>query len=116
MRHHKKNRKFGREKNQRNALLRSLANSLILRQKITTTEAKAKELRKFVEPLVTRARTESLANRRVLAQRLGSIDSAARLLKLIAPKYKGRAGGYTRVIKLAPRASDRARMAVIEFV
>lgn len=116
MRHHSKQRKFNRETNQRAALLRSLANSLIHREKIKTTEAKAKELRKFIEPLVTRARTNTTTNRRILISRLGSEMNANRLLKTIAPKYAGRPGGYTRVIKMAPRKSDGARMAVIEFV
>lgn len=116
MRHAKKNRTLGRGMNQRTALLRSLANSLIYHGKITTTEARAKELQKFIEPLVTRARTESLANKRLLVSRLDSERGVARLLKTVAPKYSDRAGGYTRVIKLTPRKSDGARMAVIEFV
>ncbi len=116
MRHHDKNRKFGRTRNQRGALLRSLAVSLIGRGKIRTTEAKAKELRPFVERLVTKSREGTLASRRVVSARLGNSKETKRLIDDIAPKYKGRTGGYTRIVKLPARKSDGSKMAIIEFV
>lgn len=116
MRHHSTNKKFGRERNQRIALLKSLAVSLITRGKITTTVAKAKEIRPFVELLVTRARGGSVSARRILVARTGSIRAASKLILDIAPRYKERAGGYTRITKLSPRKSDASPMAVIEFI
>jgi large subunit ribosomal protein L17 len=116
MRHHNANRKFGRSSNQRGALLRSLAEGLITRGKITTTEAKAKEPRPFIEKLVTKARTNSLAARRDVIASLGSEARAKELFATIGPRYATRPGGYTRITKLAPRKSDSAKMAVIEFV
>lgn len=117
MLHGKKARKFGREKGVRTALLRSLAISLIKEGKIQTTVAKAKELRKFVEPLVTKAKTGTLAAIRLIESRLGGNDSETRkLVKEIAPKYATVSGGYTRIIKLKARLLDSAKMAVIEFV
>lgn len=116
MRHHNANRKFGRTKNQRNALMRHLAESLVRYEKIETTEAKAKELKSFIEKLVTRARKGDLAAHRILTARLGSKTLAKKLIDDIAPKYKERAGGYTRVVKLPKRSGDAAKMAVIEFV
>lgn len=117
MRHHNANRKFGRETNERRALLRGLAVSLILNGRITTTEAKAKELRPFIEKLVTKGRVGTLASRRDVVSRLGQEGGVAkRLIDAIAPKYTERPGGYTRIIKLAPRPGDASPMAVIEFV
>jgi large subunit ribosomal protein L17 len=116
MRHHDNIRKFGRERGQRLALLKSLALALVTRKKITTTEAKAKELRPFVEKLVTKAKTNTLASRRILISRLGTIAGAKELLDILAPKYEKRSGGYTRIVKLARRLSDGSAMAVIEFV
>ncbi len=117
MRHHNANRKFGRERKVRTALIRGLAVSLIRDRKITTTEAKAKELRPFVEKLVTGARSGNLASRRNAVTKLGGVSVAAKtLVDDIAPMYAKRAGGYTRVIKLSRRAGDAGKMAVIEFV
>lgn len=118
MRHHNANRKFGREQGQRKALLRSLARELILREKIQTTEARAKEIRPVVEKLVTRAKTPSLATRRALLAVLGSEDSTpvTKLLDTLAPRFKDRTGGYTRITKVGRRGSDAAPQAVIEFV
>lgn len=116
MNHHRNIRKFGRERNQRNALMKSLALSLVLNNKIKTTEAKAKELRPFIEKLVTKSKTGTLAARRLVSARLGENEGVAVLMKEIGPKYKGRNGGYTRVIKLPSRQSDGAKMAIIEFV
>jgi large subunit ribosomal protein L17 len=118
MRHGNVNRKFGREKGQREALLRSLARELIIREKIQTTVAKAKEVRPVVEKLITRAKNPTLANRRLLISALGSDDHAPvkKLIDTLAPKFMERKGGYTRITKIGQRASDAAPQAVIEFV
>ena len=117
MLHAKKAKKFGREKGVRTALLRSLAISLIRDGKIQTTEAKAKELKKVIEPLVTKARTGTQAAIRLIESRLGNNSTETRkLIKEIAPKYANVSGGYTRIIKLKTRLKDAAKMALIEFV
>jgi len=116
MRHHDANRKFGREKKVRVALLRSLAVSLIRDEKIKTTEAKAKEIRPYVEKLLTKGKKPTLATRRIITERLGGVMAAKKLIDEIAPRYEKRDGGYTRIIKLAPRAGDGSPMAIIEFV
>lgn len=115
MRHHKANRKFGRERNQRRALMRSLAYSLALRGKIKTTEPKAKELRPYMEKLITLGKKQTLASRRELESRVGK-ETAKKIALELSRTYKDRAGGYTRVVKLGPRASDASSMAIIEFV
>lgn len=117
MRHHNANRKFGRETGQRKALLSSLVSDMIKHRKVRTTEAKAKELRPFVETLVTTAKENTLSARRLLIKRLsGREDAAKTLIGGIAPSYKERRGGYTRIIKVQKRVSDGSPMAVIEFV
>lgn len=117
MRHHNSIRKFGREAGQRKALLSSLASNMIEHRKVRTTEAKAKELRPFIETLVTKAKENKLSARRLLIRRLlGREDAAKKLIDSIAPSYKARPGGYTRIIKLQNRLSDGSPMAVIEFV
>jgi len=117
MRHSDANRKFGREKNARNALKKGLAASLLLHDRIMTTEAKAKELRPIVEKMVTKAKNPTLANRRaLLASLYNNTDVVERLIAEIAPRYAERAGGYTRITKLMQRKGDASPMAVIEFV
>lgn len=117
MLHAKKARKFGRVKGVRSALLRSLAVSLIKHGKIQTTEAKAKELRKFIEPLVTIAKKGDVTARRLIASRLdNNVPQVKKLVSEIAPKFKDTPGGYTRIIKTPTRLKDSAKMAVIEFV
>lgn len=117
MRHGNNKRKFGRDKNQRAALLASLALNLIVREKIKTTEPKAKELRPFIEKLVTRAKKGDLATRRLIIATLSNRSKETKkLFDVIAPKYKDVKGGYTRVLKLGARKSDGAKMAHIEFV
>lgn len=117
MRHHDKNRKFGRTANGRRALIRGLAVSLIRDERITTTEAKAKSLRPFIEELVTKARKGDLAARRLVDSRLGQAPLATKkLVETIAPKFTDRPGGYTRITKLQQRKGDASPMAVIEFV
>jgi large subunit ribosomal protein L17 len=117
MRHSNKNRKFGRDQNQRHALLRSLILNLIRREKIKTTEPKAKEIRPLVEKFVTQARAGTLATRRSIISKLANhTTEVKKLFEVIAPKYLNKAGGYTRILKLGQRKSDGAKMAVIEFV
>ncbi len=116
MRHHNKNKKFGRSSEQVKALMVSLASALIERGKIKTTETKAKALRPFMEKLVTRANKGDLASRRLIISKIGSQLNTKKLIDEIAPKYKDRNGGYTRIVKLSPRASDASKMAIIEFV
>ncbi len=117
MRHHNKNRKFGRPRDQRQALLKSLCLALIKSGKIKTTEARAKEVRPFVEKLVTAGKNKSLSSRRTVASRLWNNRTAVKkLFDEIAPKYLDRRGGFTRIIKLPPRKSDSSRMSIIEFV
>lgn len=114
MRHQNKNKKFGRERNQRKALMRSLAVSLIKEGQIQTTEAKAKALRPYVEKLVTKAKKNNLASRRIVTSKIG--NSADKLFKEVAVHYKDRSGGYTRITKLGFRGGDGSPMAKIEFV
>jgi len=114
MKHGKKGRKFGLKKNKRESLLQSLALSLIKNGKIKTTEAKAKELRPFVEKIVTRAKNDTLSSRRVVQSKLGATNK--KVFEEIAPMYKDRNGGYTRITKLGNRESDSSPMAQIEFV
>ena len=116
MKHHKAIRKFGRTTDARQALIRSLACSLILREKIRTTEAKAKELRPYIEKMVTRGRKDDMFTRRLLVSRLGNESATKKLVETIAPRYKERQGGYTRIVKLTPRQGDASKMAIIEFV
>jgi large subunit ribosomal protein L17 len=116
MRHHKKGKKLGRGTNQRRALLKALAVGLILNGKIKTTETKAKELRPFIEKLVTHARTETLSAKRLIASKIGNGLAFKKLTGEIAKDQKSRAGGYTRITKLPTRVNDRSKMAAIEFV
>ena len=116
MRHHSNKRKFGREKTQRNALMSSLARNLIRDNRIQTTTAKAKELRPMVEKLVTKAKTATIASRRLVVSRLHSQAETKKLFDAIAPKYKDRKGGYTRIVKLPNRDLDNSPMSLIEFV
>lgn len=119
MRHHNKNRKFGRERNQRRALLRSLAIALLEKEQIQTTEAKAKEVRPYVEKLITKGKRADLATRRLLNSKLGSGGDkvSAKIISELSPRYKDRNGGYLRIVKSGRRnGSDGANMAIIEFV
>lgn len=117
MRHHNTNRKFGRGKVQRHALLNSLVSNLIVREKIKTTLPKARELRPTIEKLVTRAKKGDLATKRLIISKLGGRSrDVKKLFEVIAPKYLKKNGGYTRILKLGARKSDGAPMAIIEFV
>ncbi len=117
MRHHNNIRKFGRVRNQRKAFINSLAEALIVREKITTTETRAKELRPFVEKLITKGKQGTLAARRGIISTLGGRERLAKkVVEVLAPRYKGRAGGYIRITKIASRSADGRKKAVIEFV
>jgi len=117
MRHHNNVRKFGRDKTQKRALLNSLVLNLIVREKIKTTEPKAKELRPVIEKLITRAKGGNIATRRLIVAKLSNKGKEVKkLFDVIAPKYADKKGGYTRILKLGARKSDGAKMAVIEFV
>ncbi len=115
MRKKNKGRILSRPKHQREALLRTLATSLFLHGKIKTTEAKAKELRIVAEKFITRAKDNKISNRRILSKSLSS-KTVKNLMDQIAPQYKDRQGGYTRMIKMGPRKSDGANMSIIELV
>ena len=115
MRHHNANRKFGRVRKVRSALMKSLALSLVLKNKIKTTDAKAKELRPFVEKMITNGRSGTVSSRRLLISKIGE-TGAEKIIKEISPKYKDRTGGYTRITKLPARKSDGSLMAVIELI
>lgn len=117
MRHYSNKRTLSRNRKGRTALLRSLARSLVLQEGIVTTVAKAKELRPFVERLVTTAKAGSVHSRRLIAERLGGADDAVkRLHETIAPRYTARAGGYTRITKLGRIGKQATESARIEFV
>lgn len=117
MRHSVKGRAFNRPKNQRTALMRSLARSLILHEGISTTEAKAKELRPFIEKLISQGRVDSVANRRLVSSRLGNDDEIVKkIFTELAPRYTERPGGYVRIVKRAPNAVNARENAYIAFV
>ena len=116
MRHRKAGRQLRSTSEQRLALLRSLASALIERGAIETTEAKAKELRPFVEKLITKARTGTLHGRRLLGRHIQKREIADKLFQEIGPKYVSRPGGYTRILKVGHRKGDGAEMARIELV
>ena len=116
MRHRVGGRKFGRNTNQRKALFRNLAVSLILNERITTTEAKAQTIRPVVEKLVTMARDDSEHHRRLVMARLADERATAKLFDIIGPRFDGQPGGYTRIYKIGTRRGDAAPVALIEFV
>ena len=116
MRHKKKGRKLGRKVGNRRALLMNLASQMITHKRIKTTDAKAKELRTFIEPLITLARKNDLHSRRMVLRKLPNKNIVRILFDDIAPKYADRPGGYTRIVKLGYRDNDRASVSIIEFV
>jgi large subunit ribosomal protein L17 len=115
MRHRRKGKIFGRERNQRIALMRALATALLTHGKIKTTEVKAKALRSYVEPLISLGRANTLANRRRAGRTLDT-ETVSKLFADIGPRFRSRPGGYTRIIKAGTRAGDAARLAYIELV
>jgi large subunit ribosomal protein L17 len=117
MRHRVKGNELGRTQSERKALLRGLAIGLIAHGKVRTTTAKAKALRPFVEPLITRAKTDTVANRRVIAARLANPTAVKKLFSELGPRFAARNGGYTRVIKVSgTRRGDAATVAEVQWV
>ena len=116
MSHLKTGRKFGRNSATRKALFKDLSISLIEHEAIKTTLPKAKELRGFLEPLITLAKTDSLSNRRLAFSKIRNKSAVGKLFSVIGPRFKERPGGYLRIIKMMPRAGDAAPMAFIELV
>ncbi|WP_234736438.1 50S ribosomal protein L17 [Tellurirhabdus bombi] len=116
MRHGKKDNHLGRTYSHRQALLSNLASSLILHKRIETTVPKARELRKYVEPLLTRAKEDTYQNRRVLFSYLNNKETMKELFNTVADKISTRPGGYTRIIKLGVRLGDNAQKCIIELV
>ena len=116
MRHGIRQRKLGRKSGHRTALFRNMSAALIKHEQILTTAPKAKELRPYIEKLITLAKRGGLSNRRLAMSRLGDETQLKKLFDVLAARYADREGGYTRVIKAGYRGSDAAQMAVIEFV
>ena len=116
MRHGKKTNHLGRTSTHRKALLSNMASSLILNKRIATTVAKAKELRKYVEPLITRSKTDSTHSRRMVFSYLQNKDSVKALFGEVAEKVASRPGGYTRILKTGTRIGDNSDMCIIELV
>ncbi|MFL2511401.1 MAG: 50S ribosomal protein L17 [Candidatus Neomarinimicrobiota bacterium] len=109
-------RKFGRSAAHRKALMSNLASSLIEHKRIKTTHEKALELRKFIEPMITKAKNHTVHNRREVLKRIHNDTAVKALFDVIAPSYADRPGGYTRIIKLGSRPNDSAKVSLIEFV
>ncbi|QCI25116.1 50S ribosomal protein L17 [Buchnera aphidicola (Rhopalosiphum padi)] len=116
MRHRKIGRKLNCKSNHRNAIFKNMACSLILNEIIKTTLAKAKELRRIVEPMITLSKIDSVAHRRLLFSRIRNNEVVAKLFKKIGPVFYNRSGGYTRILKCGFRSGDKAPMAYIELV
>src|SRR4051794_19271948 len=116
MRHRKAGRRLGMPTDRRIAMMRSLAEGLLIHEAIKTTEPRAKELRRFVERLVTLSKRGDVHARRIALRRLPNKLLVEKLFDVYAPRYRARPGGYTRIVKLAPRHGDAAPMARIEFV
>jgi large subunit ribosomal protein L17 len=116
MRHRVAGRKLQRTSSHRAALFRNMAAALVKHEQITTTTAKAKELRPYVEKLITLAKKGGLSNRRLAHSRMLDETQVRKLFDVLAPRYEGRSGGYTRIVKAGIRASDAAPMAIIELV
>lgn len=116
MRHRKKVKHLNRTPQHHEAMLRNMATSLFLEERLTTTIAKAKELRRYAEPLVTKAKRGDLHARRLVARRIHDEEALSKLFEDIGPRYAERPGGYTRVLKLGHRKGDAADMAIIELV
>ncbi len=116
MRHKKSGRKLNMDSSKRKLMFRNLAVSLFENEMIKTTLARAKELRRFVEPLITLSKSDSVARRRQAFSTLRNKDSVKKLFDTIGPKYTDRPGGYTRILKCGPRPGDNAPMAYVELV
>ena len=116
MRHRKSGRHLNRTSSHREAMFKNMTSSLIEHELITTTLPKAKELRRVAEPLITQAKEDSVANRRLAFARLRSDDAVKKLFAELGPRFKERPGGYIRVLKAGFRAGDNAPMAIVELV
>ena len=116
MRHRKSGRKLGRNSSHRKAMFRNMATSLFRHETIKTTLPKAKELRRVAEPLITLAKEDGVANRRLAFARLRDKEVVGKLFKDLGPRFKERPGGYIRILKLGPRAGDAAPMALVMLV
>lgn len=116
MRHRKSGKQLNRNSSHRKAMFKNMANSLFLHETIKTTLPKAKELRRVVEPLITRAKTDSVANRRNVFSKLRDDASVAKLFTQLGPFYKDRPGGYIRILKVGFRIGDKAPMAIVQLV
>jgi large subunit ribosomal protein L17 len=116
MRHQKSGRKFNRDTDARKALMRNLCTSLLEHGRITTTDAKAKELRRWVERLITTAKAQDIAARRRVSAEVSKPEVVERLFSNLIPRLADRPGGYTRIMRKGPRAGDAAPMGIIEIV
>jgi large subunit ribosomal protein L17 len=116
MRHRNSGRQLSRNASHRHAMLRNMATSLLRHETIRTTVPKAKELRRVVEPLITLAKVDSMAMRRLAYSRLRDVDVVEKLFADLGPRFKARAGGYTRILKMEPRPGDSADMALMQLV
>lgn len=115
MRHRRKGRELGRTRSHKRAMLRNMATSLFLHERIRTTEAKAKELRPFAERLITLAKKGDVHSRRLAGRHIGDREALQKLFDQIGPRFEDRAGGYTRILKLGARQGDGAELALIEL-
>jgi len=116
MRHRQSGRKLNRNSSHRKAMFRNMAASLLDHEVIRTTLPKAKELRRVAEPLITMAKSDSVANRRMAFNRLRDRDVVTKLFNELGPRYKDRPGGYLRILKMGFRSGDQAPMALVELV
>ena len=116
MRHRAKGRQLSRTSTHKRAMLNNMATSLFAHERVVTTEAKAKELRPFAERLITMARKGDLHRRRLASQKIHDREALAKLFDVIGPRFAGRAGGYTRILKLGHRKGDGADVARIELL
>ena len=116
MRHRKSGRKLGRNSSHRKAMFRNMATSLVHHETIKTTLPKAKELRRVVEPLITLAKEDGVANRRLAFDRLRDTAAVGKLFSDLGPRFKDRPGGYLRILKTGPRPGDAAPMAIVQLV
>ena len=116
MRHRKSGRKLGRNSSHRKAMFRNMATSLVRHETIKTTLPKAKELRRVVEPLITLAKIDGVANRRLAFDRLRDKEAVGKLFSDLGPRFKERPGGYLRILKMGPRPGDSAPMALVQLV
>ncbi len=116
MRHRKSGRKLGRNSSHRKAMFRNMAASLLRHETIKTTLPKAKELRRVVEPLITLAKEDGVAKRRLAFDRLRDKEAVGKLFKDVGPRFKNRPGGYLRILKTGPRPGDAAPMAIVQLV